>query len=140
MDHAGVLLGLGLITGLMIGCVGIGGVILVPAMTLLAGIPTGSAVSAAMLGYILTGAAGTIVFLRHGSVDGPAATILCLGAGPGALVGSIVAQHVDGRVILSLVALLAIVSGLYNLRAAPRHEQRMRRGPCRGELSSQQSV
>ncbi|NNF80391.1 MAG: sulfite exporter TauE/SafE family protein, partial [Rhizobiales bacterium] len=53
---------LGLISGLSIGCIGIGGVILVPGLFYLGGIPIQTAIAAAMLGYMLTGLVGTIVY------------------------------------------------------------------------------
>jgi hypothetical protein len=46
---------LGALSGLMIGCIGIGGVILVPALVFLAGIPIQIAIPAAMFAYILSG-------------------------------------------------------------------------------------
>jgi uncharacterized membrane protein YfcA len=46
---------LGALSGLMIGCIGIGGVILVPALVFLADIPIQIAIPAAMFAYILSG-------------------------------------------------------------------------------------
>jgi len=46
---------LGMLSGLMIGCIGIGGVILVPALVFLAGTAIQIAIPAAMFAYILSG-------------------------------------------------------------------------------------
>ena len=46
---------LGTFSGLMIGCVGIGGVILVPALVFVAGVAIEIAIPAAMFAYILSG-------------------------------------------------------------------------------------
>ena len=45
---------LGSLSGLMIGCIGIGGVILVPALVFVAGIAIQTAIPAAMFAYILS--------------------------------------------------------------------------------------
>ncbi|WP_336491968.1 sulfite exporter TauE/SafE family protein [Methylobacterium nigriterrae] len=116
MNMTATLLGLGLLSGLMIGCVGIGGVILVPVMTLGIGIPIGTAIAAAMAGYVLTGITGTLVFGRNGSIRWPLALSLCLGAAPGALLGAWASAAINAHVIEILIAALAIASGLYNLR------------------------
>ena len=58
---------LGIVSGLMIGCVGIGGVILVPALVFLGGIPIQIAIPAAMLAYILSGLTATTVFAHNKS-------------------------------------------------------------------------
>ncbi|ACL62502.1 sulfite exporter TauE/SafE family protein [Methylobacterium nodulans] len=110
------LLSLGLVSGLMIGCVGIGGVILVPVMTLGIGIPIGTAIAAAMAGYVLTGLSGTLVFGRNGSIRWTLALSLCLGAAPGALLGAWASGAINAHIIEMLIAALAIMSGLYNLR------------------------
>ncbi len=55
---------LGMISGLMIGCIGIGGVILVPALVFLAGITIQVAIPAAMMSYILSGLVATTVFAK----------------------------------------------------------------------------
>ena len=46
---------LGLVSGLLIGCVGIGGVILVPALVFMGDIPIQRAIPAALLAYIVSG-------------------------------------------------------------------------------------
>src|SRR4051794_29744442 len=112
MSMTATLLGLGLLSGLMIGCVGIGGVILVPVMTLGIGIPIGTAIAAAMSGYIFTGLSGTLVFGRNGSIRWPLALSLCLGAAPGALLGAWASEAINAHVIEILIAALAIASGL----------------------------
>jgi Sulfite exporter TauE/SafE len=60
---------LGTLSGLMIGCIGIGGVILVPALVFLAGVAIEIAIPAAMFAYILSGLAATVVFARNKSID-----------------------------------------------------------------------
>ena len=76
--------GLGLFAGLLIGCVGIGGVIVVPALTYIAGTPIQSSIAAAMMAYILSGGVGTAVYARKGSIRWSMALWLSAGAMPAA--------------------------------------------------------
>ncbi|ACL57669.1 sulfite exporter TauE/SafE family protein [Methylobacterium nodulans] len=114
------LLGLGLLAGFMIGCVGVGGVILVPVMTLGCGIPIGTAAAAAMMGYIATGASGTLLFGRSGAVDRKLSLALCIGAAPGALVGAWAVQKANPIVVQMLIAALAAGAGLNSLSGGAR--------------------
>jgi uncharacterized membrane protein YfcA len=75
---------LGTLSGLMIGCIGIGGVILVPALVFLASVVIEIAIPAAMFAYILSGLAATVVFARNKSIDWRMAISLCIGGTPAA--------------------------------------------------------
>jgi len=76
-----------LFVGLLIGSVGIGGVLLVPALKYLGQIPLHTAIPACMVGYIATGVIGALVFGKHGSINWKMARFVCLGALPGAFFG-----------------------------------------------------
>src|SRR5690606_5107694 len=67
-EIAVALTGVGLLAGLLIGCIGVGGVILVPVLVYAFGIPIQTAIAAAMMGYILTGLIGTLVYARERSI------------------------------------------------------------------------
>lgn len=58
----------GLTAGLLIGCVGIGGVILVPLLSNVGGIDAHTAIASAMFAYLISGAMGTIVYAQQGSI------------------------------------------------------------------------
>ncbi|WP_457107749.1 sulfite exporter TauE/SafE family protein [Methylobacterium sp. P5_C11] len=109
------LLFVGTLAGLMIGCVGIGGVIIVPILSLALGVPVGTAAAAAMVGYIGTGLAGTLAFGRNGSIDNQLAGLLCLGAVPGALTGAWIVRTADPFVVQATIACLAGGAGLHSL-------------------------
>lgn len=109
------LLLVGTIAGLMIGCVGIGGVIIVPILSLAFGVPVGTAAAAAMVGYIGTGLTGTLAFSRNGSIDNKLAGLLCLGAIPGALTGAWIVRTANPFVVQMAIAALAGVAGIHNL-------------------------
>jgi uncharacterized membrane protein YfcA len=53
------------IVGVLIGAVGIGGVLLVPSIYLIAGIEVHEAVPACTLSYLATGVNGVIAYARH---------------------------------------------------------------------------
>ena len=110
---------LGLLAGLLIGCVGIGGVILVPALIYIAGTPIQSAITAAMMAYIVSGAVGTIVYAREGSIRWPMALWLGAGAMPAALIGALMGNVAEPFVLEVSIGLLTLASGIYTLCARP---------------------
>jgi uncharacterized protein len=79
---------LGVTSGLMIGCIGVGGVILVPALVFFADIPIKVGIPAAMIAYILSGLVATAVFARNKSIRWGLAAWLCAGATPTAFAGA----------------------------------------------------
>jgi uncharacterized protein len=107
---------LGLISGLMIGCIGIGGVILVPALVWLGDIPIQSSIPAAMLAYIMAGLVATAVFARNKSIDWGMAAWLCAGAAPTAFVGAWAVSIANAQLLEAGLGLLTFASGLNALR------------------------
>jgi uncharacterized protein len=107
---------LGLTSGLMIGCIGIGGVILVPALVFLADIPIKICISAAMAAFILSGLVATAVFASHKSIHWGMAIWLCIGAAPAAFAGAWGVSIANPRILEAGLGLLTLVSGLNSLR------------------------
>jgi uncharacterized membrane protein YfcA len=108
--------GVGLVAGLMIGCIGIGGVIVVPILTYLGGIPIQIAIAGAMMGYVLTGLVGTVVYAHKKSIRWEMAGWLCAGAMPAALAGAWSTQSADPLLLEFAVGALALISGVQALR------------------------
>ena len=79
---------LGTTAGVMIGCIGIGGVILVPTLVFLLGIPIAVAIPAAMLAYIWSGLVAMAVFANSKSIRWNMVAWLCIGAAPAAVAGA----------------------------------------------------
>jgi uncharacterized membrane protein YfcA len=77
---------LGLFTGLLIGAVGIGVVILVPAL-----VPIHATIAAAMMSYLLTGLIGTLVYAGENSIRWSKAAIVLV------VVGAAIAVKVVAR-------------------------------------------
>jgi len=103
---------LGTLSGLMIGCVGIGGVILVPALVFVAGVAIEIAIPAAMFAYILSGLVATVVFARNKSIDWRMASSLCIGGTPAAFAGAWAVSVFDSRLLAGCLGLLTLLSGL----------------------------
>ncbi len=110
-----LLAGVGFIAGLFIGCIGIGGVIVVPVLVYLGGLEIQTAISSAMMGYLLTGLIGTIVFARKGSIDWQMAGWICAGAMPAAMLGAWLSNNVPGVALETIIGVLTLGSGAHAL-------------------------
>lgn len=121
---------IGLAAGVMIGCVGVGGVIVVPALVYGIGMPIQDAIASAMMGYVLTGAIGTAVYARARSIRWELAGWIALGAAPGALFGAWASNGVDPRFLEFGVGALSLWSGLNSVfgrrRGAPPEARALR--------------
>jgi len=107
---------LGSVSGLMIGCIGIGGVILVPALVFLAGIAIQIAIPAAMFAYIVSGLVATFVYARNKSIDWSMTRWLCIGGAPAAFSGAWAVSIFDSRLLTGCLGLLTFLSGINSLR------------------------
>lgn len=118
---------LSLLAGLMIGCIGIGGVILVPALTYIVGAPIQSSIDGAMMAYIVSGVVGAAVYARQGSIRWPMALWLGAGAMPGALIGALVGHLTQPLILEASIGVLTLTSGVYTLCA--RHLGSLQKPP-----------
>lgn len=120
-----------LIVGTLIGAVGIGGVLLVPSLSFVAGISVHEAIPACMLSYLATGAIGAAVFARHGSIEWANVGWICLGAVPAAYFGATSLLSIPAFAVKLLIAVLMIVAGVDALRSkrgAEGDTRRLRKG------------
>ncbi len=115
-----VILGLG--SGLLIGCIGIGGVVLTPALVFLGGIPIQTAIPVALMAYIMPGFVGTAIFAREKSIRWDMIVWLCASAAPGAFVGAWAISIADPKSLEVGIGLVTAVAGIYSLRAHPSAE------------------
>jgi len=104
---------LGLLVGVLIGCVGIGGVLLVPGLVYLGGMDVPLAIATCMFSYLFSGAVGAAEYARRGSIRWPMATALALGAMPGAYLGALCVSIMPARWLESIIALMVLFSGAY---------------------------
>lgn len=109
---------LSLVSGLLIGCVGIGGVILVPCLTML-GVDVHVAIAASLFSFTFSGVIGVWLYAREGSVEWAEAGWLGAAAMPGALAGAFLAQHLDSGVLLLMIGAAVIFAGIKSLAKVP---------------------
>lgn len=110
----------GLLIGVVVGCTGIGGVLLVPILTLVLGIDVKHAIAAALLSYLPSGFVAVALYARRGSVPWREAWLLCVAALPAAYGGARAASVAPATLLEGLIGLLLLGGGLYTLRGGRR--------------------
>jgi hypothetical protein len=111
---------LGAVAGLLVGCVGIGGVIVVPALVYLAGYSVPTAIAAAMGAFIVSGLVGTYAYSSAGSIRWGMTAPLALGALPCAFAGALLVRSVPPVFLELGIGLLTAGSGLHALAGRDR--------------------
>ncbi|MBI2311864.1 MAG: sulfite exporter TauE/SafE family protein [Betaproteobacteria bacterium] len=101
--------------GILIGAVGIGGILLIPALSAFAGLGIHSAMATALFTFIFTGIAGTALFQRRGSIHWGITVPVCAGAVAFGFVGAWANSRTHAPVLSLLLAGLIIFAGLYTL-------------------------
>ena len=105
-----------LFVGTMIGSIGIGGVLLVPALTYLAGIEIHIAIAACMLSYAFSGLVGAAIYAKQGTIRWATGLWLCLGAMPGAYAGALVVSGLPARTITVVIGVFIVFASVHALR------------------------
>ena len=106
-------LGIGLLTGLFSGYVGLGGgFIMVPLMTAWLGVPMKKASGTSLIAIIILAIPGVIGQTILGHVDYYVGIALCAGAIPGAIIGARLVPHISERVLRLLFAVILAVVGV----------------------------
>jgi hypothetical protein len=108
----------GLLLGIAIGAVGIGGVLLVPFLTLTLGIDVGHAIAAALLSYLPSCVVAVTLYGRRGSIPWREAAMLCAAAVPTAWLGARAALHAPTALLEAAIGALLLAGGLYALLPA----------------------
>jgi uncharacterized membrane protein YfcA len=121
-----------LVVGLFIGTVGVGGILLIPALTYLGGLTVHTAAATALFTFVFTGILGTVLFQRRGSIDWRITKPVCAGAVVFSVFGAWTASRIDARPLALLIAAIIVFAGLYILLPSARRE-RFRDGRAAGE-------
>lgn len=112
-----------LVAGALIGATGIGGVLLVPALTQIEGLSVHSAVAASSFAFAFPGMVA-LWWLRRAPRASQAGLLpLVAGALPGAWVGGQMLHHLQISWLLAGVAALALFNGLRGLRGPAQRPQ-----------------
>ena len=101
--------------GTLICAVGIGGILLIPALTAFAGLGIHEAMATALFTFAFTGATGTVLFQRQGSIDWRTTLPVCAGAVPFAFLGTWLNSLTRPVVLALLLAAVIIFAGVYTL-------------------------
>lgn len=107
----------GLVAGLLIGCVGIGGVIIVPVLAYVFGVPIKVAIPAASASYIVSGLIGTWTYAAAHLVPWRMATPLLVASMPAAIAGAAASSAAPIGFLEIAIGLLAATSGLHALKS-----------------------
>lgn len=109
---------IGLVAGLLIGAVGVGGVIVAPALTYLVGFDVHTAVSAALLGFGFSGLIGTLRYQRAKAIEWSAARVLVATALPASVLGAYSLRETPELLLKCILGTVVVVSGLNGLLGA----------------------
>ena len=101
------------IVGFLIGAVGVGGILLVPALVALAGLTPHQASATALFTFLFTGILGTILFQRRGSIDWRQTLVVCTSAVIFSYLGAMASAAVDEITLMRVIAGLIIFAGVY---------------------------
>eukprot|EP00043_Microstomoeca_roanoka_P009553 m.91171 g.91171 ORF g.91171 m.91171 type:complete len:539 (+) comp14619_c0_seq4:296-1912(+) len=132
--------GLGVVAGFFIGCVGVGGIILVPALIQM-DIDLDVAIATVLFSYIFAGIAGTSAFLYNSKIAWPQVLWLVLGAIPGAAAAPfalIVIPDLYVKLFLYSVILITSIFSTIQSTKEYRQDRRSRRQAASSESTDNQ--
>lgn len=105
-----------LLVGTLIGCVGVGGILLIPALAFFSGLSTHMSMATALFSFIFTGVVGTWLYQRKGSIDWGITIPVCLGAVFFGYLGAMVASYTNAVHLNIALACIIIFAGIYTYR------------------------
>jgi uncharacterized membrane protein YfcA len=110
MDLAAVI-GIGVLAGFFIGSVGVGGVIVAPALAYCAGIDIHLAIAGALMGFALSGLVGSFRYGQLGSIQWASVWILMTASVPAAIAGAVVTQQLSALLLKCLIGVAVMSAG-----------------------------
>jgi uncharacterized protein len=105
-----------LLVGTLIGCVGVGGILLIPALAAFGNLSTHMSMSTALFSFIFTGLIGTWLYQRKGSIDWRVTIPVCLGAVFFGYLGAMVNSYTNAVHLNTVLAFIIIFAGVYTYR------------------------
>lgn len=129
---AALLAAVAVAVGFFIGAVGVGGVLLIPALALLGGLEIHVASATALFTFLFTGLLGTWLFYRRGSMDWHMTVPVCAGSVLFSYVGALLNSWTAPRPLALIIAGIIVFAGLYVLLPTRRGDSGFRgtRGPA----------
>ena len=104
---------IGLLTGTLIGTVGVGGILLTPLLILFVGTELHIAQATSSFSFLFTGIVGVLIYARHKSIAWQQVLWISIGIIPSALIGAKVNTILSGTTLTLILASLIVFSG-YN--------------------------
>lgn len=114
--------GLSLLSGTLVGIMGVGGVILVPLLTTLLGLSLIDSMAAAACGFLSSGLAAVTVHGTHGRLPRRENLLLWTTAGAGALVGAALLVRMPAGIVGLFIGGAAIAAGVFSLVVSARRD------------------
>lgn len=111
------LLCIALVVGALIGTVGVGGILLIPAIAAFAGLGMHEAMATALFTFIFTGITGTALFQRKGTIDWRITAPVAAGALVFGFAGAWMNSLATPATLTLLLALIILFAGTYTLAA-----------------------
>ena len=100
----------GLLSGLLIGAIGIGGVILVPLLIFALGIDIYQSIAASIFAFVVSGLVGTLIYAKRKVISWREIKFVWIGAAPATLCGSLLLSSVSKELLTLLIAFLTLGS------------------------------
>lgn len=102
---------------MLIGSVGVGGILMVPALIYLAGIDIHIAIASCLFSYAFNGLIGAFLYARQGSIRWSSGLWLCAGAMPGAWLGATLVNQLDGVWVAMIIAAFVLFAAINSIRS-----------------------
>ena len=102
---------IGLLTGTLIGTVGVGGILLTPLLLFFVGTELHVAQATANFSFLFTGIAGTVIYARQKSIDWNHVLWISIGIIPATVLGAKVNTILSSAVLTVILAALIMFSG-----------------------------
>ena len=110
------------LVGALIGVVGIGGILLIPAITAFSGMGVREAMATALFSFLFTALLGTYLFHKRGSIDWTIAWPICLGALLAGYLGALANAVVKTAWLTVALSAVIVFAGAYVLLPTSRHK------------------
>lgn len=109
--------------GMLIGAVGVGGILLIPALNVLAGLTIHQAMATALFTFMFTGVLGTIMFQRRGTIEWRITIPVCLGGAIFGFIGAWANSQMRAPLLSLVLSSLIVLAGVYTLSGSGASRQ-----------------
>jgi uncharacterized membrane protein YfcA len=107
--------------GMLVGAVGVGGILLPSALTMIAGVSIHQSMATSLFTFIFTGIAGSIYFHRKGSIDWALVKPVCAGAAVAGFLGGWANAYLSSTTLSLTLSVIIILAGAYTSKAAQQN-------------------